>query len=136
MEYSGRVNLYLAGGFCAAYAAYIVAGDSWPAWIGRGAFMLFDHWGGPAMVATAMAVMAAVPAAYQFGLWDASVQDRCRRLELLLLTDLSAKDYAHAAFSAAWSRGRGYLVAAAMLWVACALAERIRWLDAAAAATR
>ncbi len=133
MEYSGRVNLYLAGGFCLMYAAYIVAGDAWPAWIGRGAFYLFDSWGGPAMVAAAMAVMASVPAVYQFGLWDASVPDRCRRLELLLLTDLTARDYAHAAASAAWSRGRGYLGVAAMLWIACAIAGRCTWLDAAAA---
>jgi hypothetical protein len=134
MEYSGRVNLYLAGGFCCAYTAYIVAGDAWPAWIGRGAFILFDRWGGPAMVATAMAVMAAVPAVYQYGLWDSSVQARCARLELLLLTDLSANDYAHAAFRAAWTRGRGYLLAAALLWIACALAGRITPLDALAAA--
>lgn len=134
MEYSGRVNLYLAGGFCLAYAAYIVAGDSWPAWVGRGAFMLFDSWGGPAMVATAMAVMAAVPAAYQYGLWDSSVQDRSRRLELLLLTDLSANDYAHAAFRAAWNRGRGYFLCAAVLGSASALGGRITWLDAFAAA--
>ncbi|CAN5203874.1 hypothetical protein BH11PLA2_BH11PLA2_18850 [soil metagenome] len=134
MEYSGRVNLYLAGGFCLAYAAYIVAGDDWPSWMGRMAFILFEKWGGPAMVATAMAVMAAVPAVYQFGLWDPSVQDRCQRLELLLLTDLNGKDYWHAARSAAWSRGRGYLAAALLLWIACAIAGRVTWLDAFGAA--
>lgn len=134
MEYSGRVNLYLAGGFCLAYAAYIVSGHTWPAWVGRGAFNLFESWGGPAMLATAMAVMAAVPAAYQFGLWDSTVPDRCRRLELLLLTDLTASDYAHAAFRAAWSRGRGYLGAAALLWIACAINGRISVMDAIAAA--
>ena len=28
-HYSGRVNLWLAGGFCLLYAAYLVAGDAW-----------------------------------------------------------------------------------------------------------
>jgi hypothetical protein len=134
MEYSGRVNLYLAGGFCLAYAAYMVAGDAWPSWLGRMAFVLFEVWGGPAMVATAMTIMAAVPAAYQFGLWDPTVLDRCRRLELLLLTDLTAKDYWNAARRAAWRRGRGYLVAAAVLWIAMAISERCRIVDAIAAA--
>ena len=35
MEYSGRVNIWLAGGFGIVYAAYLVAGDYWPAWMGH-----------------------------------------------------------------------------------------------------
>jgi hypothetical protein len=134
MEYSGRVNLWLAGGFALVYAAFIAAGDAWPGWMGKLVFVLFESWGGAPMVATALAVMAAVPAAYQFGLWDPSVPDRCRRLELLLLTDLSGWDYGHAALSAAWTRGRGYLVGAAFLWAALAYSGRIAWWDAVAAA--
>jgi hypothetical protein len=133
MEYSGRVNLWLAVGFAFAYSAYIVAGDSWPAWMGKLVFALFDGWGGPAMVATALAVLAAVPAVYQFGLWDATATARCRRLELLLLTELDGRDYAHASFAAAWKRGRGYLVGVAALAVALAAAGRIAWWDALAA---
>src|SRR5579883_2542229 len=102
MEYSGRVNLWLAGGFALVYAAFIVAGDDWPAWMGRLVFLLFESWGGAPLVATALVVMAAVPAAYQFGLWDPTVQDRCKRLELLLLSELTGWVYCHAAFSAAW----------------------------------
>ncbi len=134
MEYSGRVNLWLACGFALVYAAFLVAGDDWPAWMGKLVFMLFESWGGPPMVATALVVLAAVPAVYQFGLWDATVSARCQRLELLLLTDLTARDYAHASFSAAWRRGRGYLVGAAFLWVATAIAGRVAWWDALAAA--
>lgn len=134
MEYGGRVNLWLAGGFCLVYAAYLVAGDQWPAWMGRLVFQLFEGWGGPAGVATAMAVMAAVPAVFQFGLWDPTVQDRCRRLELLLLTDLSGRDYWHASRSAAWKRGRGYLVAAGLLWLALGLSGRNSWPEVVAAA--
>jgi hypothetical protein len=133
MEYSGRVNLWLAVGFAGLYSAYIVAGDAWPPWMGKLVFALFDGWGGPAMMATALAVLAAVPAVYQFGLWDATATARCRRLELLLLTDLTGRDYAHASFSAAWKRGRGYLVGTALLALALAVAGRVPWWDTLAA---
>lgn len=132
MEYSGRVNLWLAVGFAAVYSAFIVAGDAWPPWMGKLVFSLFDGWGGPAMVATSLAVLAAVPAVYQFGLWDATVAARCQRLELLLLTELSSNDYAHASFSAAWKRGRGYLVGVILLALAMAIAGRVQWWDAVA----
>jgi hypothetical protein len=124
-EYAGRVNLWLAGGFGAVYALYTVAGDNWPAWLGRQVFEAFDALGGIPSVATALVVLAAVPAAYQYGLWDSNAQDRCRRLELLLLTRLSAADYWDAAAAAAWRRGRGYFVVAAVLWAAALLAGKV-----------
>jgi hypothetical protein len=134
MEYSGRVNLWLANGFALVYAAYVVLGDGWPPWLGRVVFHLFEQWGGVPMVSTALVTLAAVPAVYQFGLWDPTVQSRCMRLELLLLTELSGRDYAHASFSAAWRRGRGYFVGALALWCAMAFAGHVTWLDAVAAA--
>ena len=102
MEYSGRVNVWLAGGFCFLYSTYIIAGDHWPRWMGRLVFQIFESWGGAAVVATAMSVLAAVPAVFQYGLWDSSISDRCKRLELLLLSDLSARDYWRASLAAAW----------------------------------
>ncbi|MBA4191031.1 MAG: hypothetical protein C0467_23850 [Planctomycetaceae bacterium] len=134
MEYSGRVNVYLAGGFCLLYSAFIVAGDDWPSWMGRAPFLIFEMWGGPAMVAGSMCVLAAVPAAFQFGLWDPTVSDRCKRLELLLLTDLTGNDYWHASLAAAWKRGRSYLWIAALLWIALAVSGRAQWYQAVAAA--
>ncbi len=134
MEYSGRVNVYLAGGFCLLYAAFIVAGDNWPSWMGQVPFLIFESWGGPATVAASMCVLAAVPAAFQFGLWDPTISDRCKRLELLLLTDLTGNDYWHASLSAAWKRGRSYLWIAALLWVALAVSGRATWYQAVAAA--
>ena len=134
MEYSGRINLWLAGGFSVMYSAYIVAADDWPPWMGRIVFRLFDNWGGPPTVATAMAVMAAVPAVFQYGLWDATVQDRCKRLELLLLSDLNGRDYWLASRAAAWRRGRGYLLIAGMLWLAMGLSGYSTWAGALASA--
>jgi hypothetical protein len=134
MEYSGRVNVWLAGGFCLLYAAFLVAGDRWPPWMGRLAFLIFENWGGAPVVATAMCVLAAVPAAFQYGLWDPTVSDRCKRLELLLLSDLGGRDYWHASLAAAWRRGRGYLAIAAVLWVALAASGRAAWYEALAAA--
>lgn len=134
MEYGGRSNLWLGGGFALLYAAYVAAGDHWPAWMGRLVFQLFETWGGAPAVATALVVMAAVPAAFQFGLWDPTVQDRCRRLELLLLTELSGRDYWHASLAAAWRRGRGYFVGPVALWLALGVSGRSEWREVAAAA--
>ena len=134
MEYSGRVNLWLAGGFCLVYGLFIAAGDHWPAWMGKLVFQMFEGWGGPATVAASMAVMATVPAAFQFGLWDATVPARCQRLELLLLTDLEPRDYWRASLRASWVRGRGYLVAAAFLWLALGVSGRNSWAEVLAAA--
>jgi hypothetical protein len=133
MEYSGRVNLWLAGGFALLYAAYIVAGDDWPAWMGRLVFQLFEGWGGAPAIATGLVVMGAVPAVFQYGLWDSTVPDRCRRLELLLLTELTGADYWHASLAAAWRRGRGYLVGAGLLWLALGLSGRNGWAEVLAA---
>src|SRR5262249_53931384 len=124
-EYSGRINLWLAGGFGLLYSAYTVAGDDWPSWMGRAVFAIFDRAGGIPMLATALILLAAVPAAFQYGLWDSSVPERCRRLELLLLTRLDARDYWHAAATAAWRRGRGYFAVALVLLAAAVVAEQV-----------
>jgi hypothetical protein len=132
-QYSGRVNLWLAGGFGVLYALYTVAGPHWPDWLGRGVFLLCDRAGGIPAVATGLVLLAAVPAAFQYGLWDSSAQDRCRRLELLLLTRLQARDYWDAAAAAAWRRGRGYFLVALVLWAAAVAAGRATAVQAAGA---
>jgi hypothetical protein len=132
-EYSGRINLWLAGGFGALYALYLVAGSHWPPWLGQRVFQLCDAVGGVAGLTTGLVVLAAVPAAFQYGLWDSNAQDRCRRLELLLLTRLEARDYWEAAAAAAWRRGRGYLAIAGLLWTAAVLAGRVSVLQLGAA---
>jgi hypothetical protein len=132
-HYSGRINVWLAGGFGVLYALYVMAGPLWPDWLGRGVFVLCDQSGGIPAVATGLVLLAAVPAAFQYGLWDSSVQDRCRRLELLLLTRLAAHDYWAAAAAAAWRRGRGYFFVALVLWGAAAWAGRMSPAQTAAA---
>src|ERR1700738_5378092 len=86
--------------------------------VGHVVFEIFDGVGGLPMLATALMVLATVPAAFQYGLWDSNAQDRCRRLELLLLTPLRPQDYWEAAAAAAWRRGRGYVGVAVLLWAA------------------
>jgi hypothetical protein len=132
-QYSGRINLWLAAGVGLLYAVYTVAGSSWPSWLGRNVFVLFESAGGIPMVATGLVLLAAVPAAFQYGLWDASAQDRCRRLELLLLTRLGARDYWDAAAAAAWARGRDYFLVALLLWGAAWFAGQATGLQVAAA---
>jgi hypothetical protein len=85
------------------------------------------------LLATALITLAAVPAAFQYGLWDSSAQDRCRRLELLLLTRLHGNDYWQAAWLAAWRRGRGYFYVAVILWAAAAVAGSASVLQSVAA---
>jgi hypothetical protein len=124
-EYSGRINLWLAGGFGVLYALFLLAGDHWPAWLGCQVFQMCDLVGGVAGITTALILLAAVPAAFQYGLWDSNAQDRCRRLELLLLTRLQGRDYWEAAAAAAWKRGRGYFSVAMLLWLAALIAGRM-----------
>lgn len=124
-EYSGRINLWLAGGFAVLYAAYTLAGPAWPNWLGRQVFLVFDRAGGIPVLATVLILLAAVPAAFQYGLWDSNAQDRCRRLELLLLTGLQTTDYWRAAAAAAWTRGRGYFFVAGLLWLAGLLSGQL-----------
>jgi hypothetical protein len=131
-EYSGRVNIWLAGGFVLIYAAYILTGSSWPHWLGRMIFVVTDQAGGIPMLTTGLVILSAVPAAFQYGLWDSNAQDRCRRLELLLLTELDASDYWEAAAAAAWRRGRGYFLAALLLWGSGLAAGRLNLFEVAA----
>jgi hypothetical protein len=132
-QYSGRINLWLAGGFTILYALYTLAGSSWPHWLGRRVFEVCDDAGGIPGLATALTVLGAVPAAFQYGLWDSNVQERCRRLELLLLTRLGAADYWNAASAAAWHRGQGYLGLALVLWGTALGTGQVSGLQAAAA---
>jgi hypothetical protein len=133
-RYSGRINLWLAGGFGVLYALYTVAGDEWPAWLGRRVFMVCDNVGGLPSLATALVVLAAVPAAFQYGLWDANAHERCQRMELLLLTRLSGRDFWGAAAAAAWKRGQGYFGVAVLLWAAACYAGQLSGAQALAAA--
>jgi hypothetical protein len=121
--YSGRVNIWLATGISVLYAAYLVAGSHWPAWLGRSVFELFDRFGGVPTLTTILVVLAAVPAAFQYGLWDSNSQERCRKLELLLLTRLTGHDFWRASAAAAWTRGRSYFFSAMLLWTAAAIAR-------------
>lgn len=132
-RYSGRINLWLAGGFGILYAVYTVLEADWPEWLGRQVFVTFENLGGIPMLATALVLLAAVPAAFQYGLWDSNAQDRCRRLELLLLTHLDGRSYWQAAATAAWHRGRGYFAVALVLWFAALLAGKLDITQALAA---
>jgi hypothetical protein len=133
-RYAGRINLWLAGGFGLLYALYTVAGSGWPPWLGREVFLIVDGAGGIPALCTALVLLAAVPAAFQYGLWDSSPQDRCRRLELLLLTQLRGHDYWNAAGAAAWRRGRAYFAVAVVLWVAAVVAGQMTVSQALTAA--
>jgi hypothetical protein len=124
-KFGGRINLWLAGGFAVLYAAYTVFHDVWPSWLGTYVFVIMGDMGGIPVLTTALVLLAAVPAAFQYGVWDSNVPDRCRRLELLLITDLDGAAFWHASAGAAWNRGRGYVGPAVLLWTAGLLAGQI-----------
>lgn len=131
-RYAGQINVWLAGGFGILYAAHTIAGPAWPIWMGRAAFEIFDRLGGLPMLATALMLLATVPAAFQYGLWDSNARDRCRRLELLLMTGLDGKSYWQAATAAAWQRSRGYFLLSVFLWISAGIADQITWMQALA----
>lgn len=126
-QYPGRVNLYLAIGVSILYASYLVAGNHWPSWMGTGVFKVFERAGGVAGLTSVLVLLSAVPAAYQYGLWDSSIPERIKRLEVFLMTELDVHDYMRASAAAAWNRGRGYFLAALILWIAGAVAGRYPW---------
>jgi hypothetical protein len=126
-KFSGRINLWLAGGFALLYGSYTIFRDNWPDWLGRAVFTIFDNMGGIPALTTALVILAAVPAAFQYGLWDSNASDRCRRLELLLPTALDGTCYWHASTGAAWARGRGYFLTALLLWGAGLVAGIMSW---------
>jgi hypothetical protein len=151
-RYAGKANIWLAWGISIVYALHtIVIGwlRQWPTNEGNPVFAVLDRaqvhrllyelgsylntpvfaifevsLGGIPALSAALVVLAAVPAAWQYGLWDSNVMERCRRLELLLLTEVTAVDYWNAATAAAWKRGRSYFGAAALLWFAAYLAGK------------
>lgn len=133
-EYPGRINLWLALCVSALYATFLLFGNYWPKWLGTNLFRVFELIGGVPGFVTVLMLLSAVPAAYQYGLWDSSIPERCRRLELFLMTQLGPVDYLRASWSAAWRRGRGYLAAAVLLWVASVGAHRFTPLSAMLAA--
>ena len=94
-KYAGQqINLVPGGRLHrSAYSAYLLAGPHWPTWMGRQVFHIFEEMGGLALLTTALVMLSAVPAAFQYGVWDQYSQDRARRLELLLLTDLDGRSY-------------------------------------------
>lgn len=124
-QYSGRINLYLAGGASVMYALFVLLEDRWPSFLGSHMFLVFERMGGVAGIGAGLVVLAAVPAAYQFGLWESSAAERCKRLEIFLMTPLAPDDYVEASWRASWRRGRGYLYCAAVLWTAGWLGGRI-----------
>src|SRR5262249_55701775 len=108
----------------------------WPPWLGRMVFVFFEQKaGGIPGLATALVVLAAVPAAFGYGFWDSNTQERCRRLGLLLLTGLNGREYLMAAAAAAWRRGRGYFGVALVLWLAALAAGKATLLQLLAALT-
>ena len=58
-KFSGRINLWLAGGFAVLYAAYTVWRDVWPGWLGRQVFVVFDNMGGIPALSTGLVILAA-----------------------------------------------------------------------------
>ncbi len=118
-RYSGLANVYLAGGFSLLFSGMLIVGPAnWPTWAGRDVLLMFEQIFGVTGIMTGLVLLAAVPAAYQFGLWDPSPTERLKKLELLLLTDLQPRDFLAASWSASAHRGGWYLSFALILLAA------------------
>ncbi|MEZ6072745.1 MAG: hypothetical protein R3C10_21400 [Pirellulales bacterium] len=128
-RFKGNVNLYLAWATVGLYSSWLVLADRWPPWLATQLLWMIESFGGGAILAAAAVQLAVVPTAFLNGLWDSNEQQRARRLELLLVTPLGARQYLWASVTAAWCRGRGYVLAALVLWAAALHAGRISSAD-------
>lgn len=126
-RFKGNVNLYLAWATVGLYSCWMLYQQGWPNWLALNQLRLIESAGGEAMLAAACLHLALVPTAFLAGLWDSNMQERSGRLELLLTTPLAAQQFLLASLKAAWMRGRGYLLAAMVMWIATATAGRISW---------
>jgi hypothetical protein len=126
-RFRGHVNLYLAWAVVLLYSAWLFLADAWPAWLAGGVLRRIEGYGGEALLATAALQLAVVGVAFLDGLWDSNLRERLARLELLLVTPLSPRRWMTASAVAGWTRGRGYVLAALVVWIASAAAGRITW---------
>ena len=126
-RFKGNVNLYLAWAVSGLYCGWIFLADDWPTWLGGHLLRRIETYGGAAQLAAAAVQLAVVGAAFLDGLWDSNVQQRLGRMELLLTTPLTGRQYLRASAVAGWTRGRGYLLAALAVWIASAAAGHIAW---------
>ncbi|MGE0606631.1 MAG: hypothetical protein AB7O62_05850 [Pirellulales bacterium] len=127
LRFRGHVNLYLMWCVVGMYAAWLFMGDRWPAWLGSGVMRRIAEMGGEAMLGVACLQLAVVGVAFLDGLWDSNLRQRLSRLELLLVSPLQPRQYLTASLIAGWTRGRGYLLAMLVVWIATAAAGRIAW---------
>ena len=124
-RFKGNINLYLAWATIGLYSSWLVLADRWPPWLATPLLWMIESFGGGALLAAAAVQLAVVPTAFLNGLWDSNEQQRAARLELLLVTPLSARQYLAASVTAAWCRGRGYVLAVLVLWCATLYSGRI-----------
>jgi len=126
-RFRGNVNLYLGWGTIFLYSGWLLAGNRWPVWLGSHLMLVFEALGGAAMLGAAAVQFALVPVGFLSGLWDSNPQQRLGRLELLLITPLTAWDFLEGSIAASWTRGKWYLGAALCVWIAAALSPRQPW---------
>ncbi|MEK6233322.1 MAG: hypothetical protein N2C14_01270, partial [Planctomycetales bacterium] len=88
----------------------------WPAWAGGQLMKMFWFLGGSAVLGVFGVQFGLVPVGFLSGLWDSNQQQRVGRLELLLVTELTARDFLGGSVAAAWTRGKWYLVGVLFLW--------------------
>jgi hypothetical protein len=131
-RFRGRVNLYLGWTTILLFSTWLVLGNRWPSWLGVQVMLVFQHLGGPVMMGISALQFGLVPVAFLSGLWDSTVQLRIGRLELLLATPLSPRDYLGGCIAAGWTRAKGYLPAVLVVWFAGAYAGQYTWLTAGA----
>lgn len=121
-RFKANVNLYLAWAVVGIFSIWLFERDRWPLWLGRDLMSFLESHGGAAMLAVVALQLATVPAAFLSGMWDSNLQQRLGRLELLLVTPLTPRQYMWASLVAVWTRGRGYVLAMLVPLIAMCLA--------------
>lgn len=126
-RFRGRVNLYVGWTVILLYALWLnlYTRGLWPQGFGVELMLIFTYLGGAIMLGAGALQFGLVATAFMSGLWDSSVQQRIGRMELLLATPLEPRDFLGGCLAASWTRAKGYLPAAVVVWLSALVAERI-----------
>lgn len=115
-QFRGQINIYLGWGCVLLYSLWVAISVSQGAVVQWMIMAVFYFFGGSAMIGAFGLQFGLVSTAFLNGLWDSNTQQRVSRLELLLVSPLTAREFLGGSIAAAWTRGKHYFAMAVVAW--------------------